>query len=153
MERVKDVVVKTLSKASIFAGVAGAVLFNAANPVYAQDYVPDWIEKIISGLGLGTGQEGPVAWAKVRVQWGLTILFVVVFIVAIIYSAMAGIKFMSSQGDASKLEESKAAVKAILMGFAAMIIAIVGIFVVLWLFGAGGEFNNALNVNNKPSGT
>jgi len=150
MKKVKKYLVSTASKASIVAGTFGALLFGLASPVYAQEYVPGWIRTIMEALNISGTGEGPVGWAKTRVQWGLTILFVVVFIVAIIYSALAGIKFISSQGDASKLEESKAAVKAILMGFAAMIIAIVGIFIVLWLFGAGTEFNENLNVNNQP---
>jgi ABC-type Fe3+ transport system permease subunit len=130
------------------------MLAGASTPVYAQDYVPSWIEKIISALGLSDNDgDGPVGWAKDRVKWALTILFVVVFIIAIVYSALAAIKFISSQGDASKLEESKGAVKAILMGFAAMIIAIVGIFIILWIFEAGTEFSNAINnVENTPGG-
>lgn len=145
-KKIKETALKSAASLSVVAA------FLTGSPVYAQEYVPNWIQTIIKSLGLEQGGDGPVGWAKIRVRWGLTILFVIVFIMAIIYSALAAIKFISSQGDSSKLEESKGAVKAILMGFAAMIICIVGIFVILWIFDAGADFNNAVtNVNNKPA--
>lgn len=146
MKKAKKVMLNIAAKGSVAAGVAGTFLFGFASSVNAQWY-PEWVQKII---GLVT-EGGPVGWAKVRVQWALTILFVVVFIVAIIYSAMAAMKFISSQGDSGKLEESKAAVKAILMGFAAMIVALVGIFIIFWLFGVGEEFGESVNnINEYP---
>jgi len=70
-----------------------------------------------------------------------------VFLVAIVYSALAGIKFITSQGESGKLEESKNAVKAILMGFGAMIIAIIGLFVIVVLLGGETEdINTVINV-------
>lgn len=142
MEKAKKVLVNAAAKASVFSGVAGSVLFGLATPVSAQ-WVPDWVDTI-TNVFTGPGAR-PVHWAADKVRWALTILFIVVFVVAVIYAAMAAMKFISSQGDASKLEESKAAVKAILMGFAAMIIALVGIFVIFWIFGASGQFANTIN--------
>ena len=132
MKKAKRFLLTVASKASIFSGVAGAILFGLTSPVYAQGWLPDWIQTIVD-----TFKTDPIDPIKKRVQWALTKLFVVVFVVAIIYSALAAIKFISSQGESGKLEESKAAVKAILMGFAAMLISIVGIFIIIWLFARG----------------
>ena len=144
MKKVKRALLNTFAKVSVASSVVGSFLFGLASPIFAQALYPSWVDKITNIFTGGS----PVSWARARVQWALTILFVVVFVVAIIYSAMAAMKFISSQGDSSKLEESKAAVKAILMGFAAMIIAIVGIFIIFWLFGAGAEWSNT--INNTP---
>ena len=151
MSKVKNIALKTAAKASVAAGVAGGLFFGLANPVMAQDtWMPAWLGTLIENLGFGSGGSGPIAQAKLIIQWAITALFVVVFIVAVVYSALAGIKFITSQGDASKLEESKGAVKAILMGFVAIIISIVGIFLVFWLFGISNDLNLTIN-NNVPT--
>ena len=145
MKKGKKAVLNIISKSSVAAGVAGSLLFGMANPVAAQDdWMPEWLATLIDNLDLDG--EGPVGTIKGLVQWGIMVLFAVVFIVAVIYSALAGIKFITSQGDASKLEESKGAVKAILLGFAAMIIAIVGIFIIFWIFNVSPN----TTFNNKP---
>jgi len=138
MSRMKKTMIKVASKASIGVGVASTFLFGMPSKVAAQGVLPGFIQNIIDALKIGeTG--GTNKYINDRVRVGLTVLFVAVFLVAIAYSALAAIKFISSQGESGKLEESKAAVKAILMGFAAMIVAIVGIFIVLWIMGAGTE--------------
>lgn len=145
MKKAKKAMLSFASKASVAAGVAGSLLFGMANPVSAQDtWMPDWLVTLIDNLDLPG--EGPIPKIKEMVQWGIMVLFAVVFIVAVIYSALAGIKFITSQGDASKLEESKGAVKAILLGFAAMIISIVGIFIIFWIF----NVNPDPSFNNQP---
>lgn len=144
MKSVKNIVIRGASKVSVAAGTAGALLFGMHNPVVAaedESVLPSFIEDILEKFGYNpsTGSiEGSTARTYIddRIRIGLTILFILVFIVAIIYSALAAIKFMSSQGESGKYEESKGAVKAIGMGFAAMIISIVGIFVILWVLGA-----------------
>ncbi|MFC1780497.1 hypothetical protein ACFLY9_02285 [Patescibacteria group bacterium] len=133
MKKVKKFVVNVASKASVFSGIAGTLMFGLAKPAFAVEYtfLPDYLNEILTKV-----TADPQDYVNNRVKAALTVLFIVVFIIAIVYSALAAIKFISSQGDASKLEESKGAVKAILMGFAAMLIAIVGLLVVLWVLGA-----------------
>jgi TRAP-type mannitol/chloroaromatic compound transport system permease small subunit len=146
MKKVKNLMLNVAAKGSVAAGVAGSLLFGFTSPVLAQSWYPAWVDTITGHITSG----GVVDWARQWVQWALTLLFIIVFIVAVIYSALAAIKFISSQGDASKLEESKAAVKAILMGFAAMIIALVGIFIIFWVFGASAQFSESINNINEP---
>jgi hypothetical protein len=141
MTKVKKLATSAMAKVSAVAGTAGMFLFGLRNPAFAQSFscdessfLPCYIQEIMSKIVPSKGGD-PNTYINDRVKTGLTILFVVVFIVAIIYSALAAIKFISSQGDASKLEESKGAVKAILMGFAAMLVAIIGLFVILYVLG------------------
>ncbi len=149
MNKAKEIFYKVCSKASVYTGVASVFLFGSSSIVLAADtdgdsYLPDYIEDILKKLGFLSGSGDPQEYVQDRVKAGLTILFVVVFLVAIVYSALAAIKFISSQGDASKLEESKGAVKAILFGFAAMLLAIIGIFVVLWWLGSTSDLDTDL---------
>lgn len=136
MKKVKKFTLNVVAKGSIVTGVAVSLLFGLASPVSAQNYtfLPTYINQILQKV-MGGGA-GPQEYVNNRVKAALTILFIVVFIVAIAYSALAAVKFISSQGDSSKLEQSKAAVKAILMGFAAMLLAIIGLVIMLWLLGA-----------------
>lgn len=149
MNKAKKVALSVGTKVVAFGGVAGAMLFGGASAVQADGVLPSFIQEIIDKLSSGgkidTGTIG--TFVNNRVRMGLTVLFVAVFLVAIAYSALAAIKFISSQGDSGKLEESKGAVKAILMGFAAMIIAIVGLFVILALLGATSTPENGFNLN------
>lgn len=138
MKKIKSSLLKASAKASYLGAFGVYLLTGFVSPVLASGssdgWIPGWIQTIINSFGFGTSAANPVEQVKSRVQWAIIVLFVVVFIIAIVYSALAAIKFISSQGEASKLEESKGAVKAILMGFAAMLISIIGIFFIVWLF-------------------
>lgn len=162
MKKVKRSTIRSfLSLSAILVLLAS--FFNAYIPVYASGsgsgsgssddgLLPKFIQDIVDqfkGPGGGDSLDATEinSFVNDRVKMGLTILFVGVFIVAIFYSALAAIKFISSQGDASKLEESKGAVKAILMGFAAMILSIVGIFAVIFILGGTSAPPTEINVN------
>lgn len=137
MKKIKNLLlskgVQVMGLAGFFTGIGLGLPARAYAACNAESVIPCYIQEIKNKIG---GSSGANTYINDRVRWGLTILFVIVFIVAIVYSALAAIKFMTSQGDSGKLEESKGAVKAILMGFAAMIIAIIGIFVILYVLGA-----------------
>ena len=123
-----------LIKGATFVSAFGAVLLGAPKSVFAVEditFLPSYINEIIQSFSGGNEKD----YVNQRIRLGMTILFIVVFIVAIAYSALAAIKFITSQGDSGKLEESKGAVKAILMGFAAMLVSIVGVFLVIVIFG------------------
>lgn len=137
----KKYITNIVARGSIYIGVASSLFFGMPQGVSAKyDFLPDYINDILEKIGVGeSGEVTPATTEKYltnRVKTGLTLLFVVVFIVAIIYSALAAIKFISSQGESGKLEESKGAVKAILLGFGAMLISIIGIFIILYVLGS-----------------
>ncbi|MBU0975518.1 MAG: hypothetical protein ABIE03_07820 [Patescibacteria group bacterium] len=166
MNKLKKLSLNLASKVFAVTGVSGALLFGMAMPSYAVDpappappaegsesgVLPPFIQSIIDGL---TGGDDTLnadevnSFINKRVRVALTVLFVVVFLAAIIYSALAAIKFISSQGESGKLEESKGAIKAVLMGFAAMILAIIGIFAVIFIL--GGTSAPSANINVDPN--
>lgn len=80
----------------------------------------------------------------------LTIMFIVVFVVAVFYTFMAAIKYIRSEGNEQKVEEAKNAIKAVLFGVAAMFIAIVGILLINAFFNGGPAGTDALTnaINN-----
>ncbi len=135
MKKIKKSLVKVAAKASAMLSILTFFAFGMNKNVSAQasrPVLPEYIRNIRDAVS-----GNPTSYINNRVGVGLTALFTGVFLVAVGYSGMAAVKFMSSQGDSGKLEESKGAVKAILMGFAAMIVSIVGVFVILYLMGAG----------------
>jgi succinate dehydrogenase/fumarate reductase cytochrome b subunit len=68
------------------------------------------------------------------IQNGLILLFVGVLLAAIVFSAIAGIKFITSQGASEKVEEAQEALKNVLVGVAAVFLAIIGIFIITNIF-------------------
>ncbi|MEI6462573.1 MAG: hypothetical protein WCO33_02790 [bacterium] len=74
----------------------------------------------------------------------LTLLFIVVFIVAIVYTFLAAIKYIRSEGNEQKVEEAKNAVKAVLFGVGAMFVAILGIILINALFGGASDPTSGL---------
>lgn len=68
------------------------------------------------------------------IQNALTLLFVVIILAAIVYAALAGLKYIQSQGDSTKVEEAAGALKAVLFGVAAVFIGIIGVILVTSIF-------------------
>ncbi|MFQ5493457.1 MAG: hypothetical protein ACE5DX_04830 [Candidatus Dojkabacteria bacterium] len=123
----KIIRVATFSIASFLA--AGYLL-----PAYAQSLLPKEIEQIFNLLG--AGGSGAAGFLTSRIQLGLVLALGAVVLVAVIFAISAAIKYISSQGDAGKIEEAQKAIKAIFLGVGAMLIAIVGIILVFVFFGA-----------------
>lgn len=65
---------------------------------------------------------------------GLVLLFVGVILIAIVYAAMAGIKFIRSQGEADKVEEAQNAIKNVLIGVASVFLGVIGVIVITGVF-------------------
>lgn len=68
------------------------------------------------------------------IQNALTLFFVVIILAAIIYAALAGLKYIQSQGDSSKVEEAAGALKSVLFGVAAVFIGIIGVILITSIF-------------------
>jgi len=68
------------------------------------------------------------------VRNGLIILFAIVVIFAIIYSATAGLKFVTSEGASDKVEEAREAIKNVLIGVAASFMGVIGVFIISNIF-------------------
>ncbi len=77
----------------------------------------------------------PAGFVTNRVRFGLVVALGVVVLVAVIFSIIAAIKYISSQGDESKVESAKKSVANILIGLAVLFIAFVGIILIFTIFG------------------
>ncbi len=125
----------TVRKVSVvFSSLAVFALSGLASSVHAENLLPQQIIQIFNLLGpQGSGAAG---FVTSRIQLALVIALGAVVLVAVVYSIIAAFKYISSQGDAGKIEEAQKAIKAIFFGIGAMLIAIVGIVLVFVFFGA-----------------
>lgn len=65
---------------------------------------------------------------------GLVLLFVVIILLAIVYAALAGIKFIRSQGSEDQVTEAQGALKNVLIGVAAVFLGVIGVFIITSIF-------------------
>lgn len=116
--------------------VAQLLLFTVpvvANAQTDPSFLPEQILSLFNLLG--PDGSGTAAFIVSRVRVGLFIALGVIIVVAVIYALLASFKYIQSQGDPGKIEEAQKAIKAIFMGIAAMMIAIVGVILVFVFFG------------------
>lgn len=84
---------------------------------------------------LGPYGTGTASFITSRVRVALFIALGAIILVAVIYALIASFKYIQSQGDSGKIEDAQKAIKAIFMGIASMMIAIVGVILVFVFFG------------------
>ncbi|MFQ5493458.1 MAG: hypothetical protein ACE5DX_04835 [Candidatus Dojkabacteria bacterium] len=125
---------KRSAKAVLAAVAAPLMLGLTARVALAQSLIPPQIQDIFNLLG--PGGSGAAGFLTSRIQLALILALGAVVLVAVVYAIVAAIKYISSQGDAGKIEEAQKAIKAIFLGVASMLIAIVGIVLVFVFFGA-----------------
>jgi hypothetical protein len=112
----------------------GTLLFS-----YERVSAASWLPKQIQDLFdlMGPGGSGTTGFATSRVQMLLLLGLGALVLAAVVYAAMAALKYIQSQGDPGKIEEAGKAVKAIFTGLAVLMVAIVGIVLVFVFFGTG----------------
>lgn len=95
--------------------------------------LPDPIQDIFNL----TGPEGSgvVEFVTSRVQFALFIAIGILVLFAVVYALIASFKYIRSQGDPGEIEEAQKAIKAIFMGLAALMVAIIGIVLIFVFFG------------------
>lgn len=100
-------------------GTAAAIV-SMIPAAYAQTWKPTQI---------GDAQVGTI------IQNILNILLVIVVIAAVIYITLAGLKYVTSQGDAGKAKEAQAAITNAIIG---LVVAFAAYFVVTFVLGQLG---------------
>lgn len=95
--------------------------------------LPPIIQELFDAMG--KGGTGIAAFITSRAQFGIYLVLGAIILVAVVYSIMAGIKYIRSEGDPGKIEEAQKSIKAILMGIAAIFVGIIGIILVYVVFG------------------
>jgi hypothetical protein len=97
------------------------------------------------------------------VRNGIIILFIIVVIVAIVYAAIAGLKYIRSEGAADEIEEAQEAIKQVLIGVAVAFVGVILIIVINSIFAPNtdvtlamrcflGEFDVCADANEDGSG-
>lgn len=100
----------------------------------ASNFLP---ESLANLLGLvGPGGVCASEYITSRVQFVLVLALGGIVLVAVVYALLAAFKYVRSEGESGKMEDAQKSIKAIFIGIAAMIIAVVGIVLVFAVFGA-----------------
>lgn len=81
----------------------------------------------------------------------LILLFVVIGIVGVVYAAMAGVKYIRSEGEEQAIQDAQEAIKAVVIGFAAVFIGVIGVILVSSIIGASGDVSGPLACFLSPS--
>jgi hypothetical protein len=124
--------IKNLKLSKVIVGAIS--LLSLGTFVSAATFLPKAITDLLSLLGPGGICSSE--YISSRVQFVLVIALGGIVLVAVVYAMIAAFKYVSSQGEAGKMEDAQKSIKAIFIGIAAMIIAIVGIILVFAVFGA-----------------
>ncbi|KXK26072.1 MAG: hypothetical protein TR69_WS6001001366 [candidate division WS6 bacterium OLB20] len=112
-----------------------ALLHAGVFPVAAQESVlPDELARIIERF---PGGAGLVDFVTDNIRLLITVMWIALVLASVIYAGIAAFKYVTSQGDAGKIEEAQKAVKAIWMGVAAFFVSIIGMVVIVAI--AGGS--------------
>ncbi|MBD3280562.1 hypothetical protein GF389_03500 [Candidatus Dojkabacteria bacterium] len=106
--------------------LSGLAIFN----VRAQSILPESIGDFLDEWEGSTVTEKVVGFLRLA----LTLAFGAVILVAVLYSILAAIKYIRSQGDSGQVEEANNAIKAIFQGIAAMFVGFIGIIIVFFIF-------------------
>ncbi len=65
---------------------------------------------------------------------GLILLFVSIILIAIVYAALAGLKYIRSQGETEKVEEAQNALKSIFIGVASVFVGVIVVALIAGIF-------------------
>lgn len=76
---------------------------------------------------------------------GLIILFAVIVIAAIIYAALAGFKYIRSQGDETKVSEATEAIKAVMIGLLVAFLGVIAVIIVSSVFADGSQVSQSID--------
>ncbi|HEC65758.1 MAG TPA: hypothetical protein ENI23_10710 [bacterium] len=123
----KKIAIGLTTVASYLMLMPGMVMAGTAE---GASFLPGPLQELIDTL---TANPGDTITSRIRL--GLMIGLGAIILVAIVFSMIAAFKYISSQGDETKVVEAKKAVQSILVGVAVLFISIIGIFLIFTFFG------------------
>lgn len=88
--------------------------------------------------GTGTFGQGDIAASYImpRLQLVLSLVFVGIILVAIVYVVRAAIQYIQSQGNPEEIENATKSIRAVFIGIGALFVGIAGILLVITFFGS-----------------
>ncbi len=102
----------------------------------------------INGLCGGLSQTETASQISNYVKLGLNLIFIGIIIISIYIIIKAALKYIRSEGDETKIQESQKAIKSVFIGIAALFVGVIGIIIVLAFFNA----TNVVNQNQNGTG-
>lgn len=88
-----------------------------------------------------SGASNAVGLGITLVQTALSLVFVGIISVAVYTIIRAALKYIRAEGDDSKVEEAQKSIKRVFIGIGALLVGIVGLAIIIALFGATGGLN------------
>lgn len=108
-------------------------MFSVTKVSAAETILPEEIADIVDQFPGGAGLLGFIT-SRIRLVVAIMLIALVLF--SIVYALMASFKYVRSQGDPGQIEEAQKAIKAIWMGVASLFISIIGMVLVINIFGS-----------------
>lgn len=75
------------------------------------------------------------------VQWGASLIFVIIIIIGIFSIVRGSYKMINSEGDDAKIQEGFKVIRAVWIGIGLIFLGLIGIVVISAIFGGEGIFN------------
>lgn len=97
--------------------------------------------------GGDSGAANAIGLGFTLVQTILSLIFVGIIAVAVYTIIRAAIKYIRAEGDDSKVEEAQKSIKRVFIGIGALLVGIVGLAIVIALFGASGGLTSTVDTD------
>jgi hypothetical protein len=78
------------------------------------------------------------------VKNGLILVFAVVVLIGVVYAALAGYKYIRSEGDADEVQGAQEAIKSVLIGVGAAFVGVLAIIIINAVFAPGSGADAAI---------
>jgi uncharacterized membrane protein len=99
--------------------------------------------------GGDSGASNAVGLGITLVQTALSLVFVGIISVAVYTIIRAALKYIRAEGDDSKVEEAQKSIKRVFIGIGALLVGIIGLAIIISLFGATGGLNTQSGIDTE----
>ncbi len=82
--------------------------------------------------------DAALTFVRSRGELILSLVFIGIILLSVVIIIQAGVKYIQSQGDETKIQESTKAIKSVFIGIGVLIVGIAGLILVLVFFNATG---------------
>jgi succinate dehydrogenase/fumarate reductase cytochrome b subunit len=105
----------------------------------SNNFITDLVGRVIKLSSIPSGPPGTTTKFVLNILTnGMILLFTAVIIIAIVYSVLAGLKYIRSQGEADKVEEAQNALKAVFIGVITVFVGVIVVVIVSGIFSNQG---------------
>ncbi len=103
------------------------------------EFVRELVDGVVRLSIVPTGGAGTtVTFILSVLRNGLILLFAGIIIIAIFYTAAAGLKYIRSEGESEKIEEAQNSLRSVFIGILATFLGVIGVFIMTGVFSNQG---------------